>query len=142
MYTAVTVQQFKDFFVRDFPYGNTTDVVMDADIQKALATAGDSFNQALWSSQIQFERAYLYLSAHYLVESIRASSSGINSQYAGNTVAKAVDGVSESYEIPEKVKNNAFLAGLYKTQYGAIYVGMLTPRLVGNVLTIRGNTTP
>lgn len=142
-YTPVTVNQFKAFFARDFPYGtdiNTT--VVDADITKALSTAGINFNEALWSSQSQFEQAYLYLSAHYLVESLKASSQGISSQYGGNTTSKSVGNVSENYEIPDKVKNNPFFAGLYTTRYGAIYVGMLQPRIIGNVVTMRGMTTP
>jgi hypothetical protein len=143
MYTPVTVTQFKGFFVRDFPYGtNPNENILDADITKALATAGDTFNEGLWSSQAQFERAYLYLSAHYLVESIKASGQGISSQYGGNTTSKSVGNVSESYEIPDKVKNNPFFAGLYTTRYGAIYVGMLQPRIIGNVTLLRGMTTP
>lgn len=141
-YTPVTVAEFKTFFARDFPYGATIDFVMDADITKALATAGITFNEALWSSQPMFAQAFLYLSAHYLAESIRASSQGLSGQYAGNTTAKAVGNVSESYEIPERVKNNPFLAGLYTSRYGAIYVGMLQPRLIGNVLLMRGISTP
>lgn len=141
-YTPVTIADFKAFFVRDFPYGNDEDHVMDSDITKALGTAGITFNEGLWSSQAQFNQAYLYLTAHFLVESIRASSSGLNSQNAGNTIAKSVGDVSESYEIPEKVKRNPFLAALYTTKYGALFVQMLAPRLVGNVLTLRGRTTP
>ena len=108
----------------------------------SLSTAGINFNEALWSSQSQFEQAYLYLSAHYLVESLKASSQGISSQYGGNTTSKSVGNVSENYEIPDKVKNNPFFAGLYTTRYGAIYVGMLQPRIIGNVVTMRGMTTP
>ena len=142
MYTPVTVADFKTFFARDFPYGATDAQVMDADISKALVTAKINFNEGLWSSQDAFSQAFLYLSAHYLVVSIRSSSGGLNGQYAGNTTSKGVGSVNESYQIPDRVKNNAFLAGLYTTQYGAIYVQLITPRLVGHVMTIIGATTP
>lgn len=140
-YTPVTVNDFKTFFSRDFPFGATQEYVMDADVSRALSTAGVNFNEGLWSSQLEFNHAYLYLSAHYLVEAIRASSSGLETQNGGNTLAKAVGDVSESFQIPDRVKNNPFLAGLYTTKYGAIYVQLLTPRIVGNVLTVCGRTT-
>jgi hypothetical protein len=142
-YDPVTVDDFKAFFVRDFPYGtDPAKNVLDADITKALATAGINFNEALWSSQEQFDIAYLNLAAHYLVQSLRASSSGINSQWAGNTQSKGVGSVNESYVMPERVQNSPFLAGLYTTMYGKTYVDLLSLRILGNVVTIRGATTP
>lgn len=141
-YTPVTVTDFKAFFTRDFPYGSTVNHVMDSDITKALGTAGINFNEALWSSQSQFSQAFLYLAAHYLVESIKASSAGLSSQYSGNTISKGVGNVNEAYEIPEKVKASPFLAGLYTDRYGAMYVQLISPRLVGNVVTLQGRSTP
>ena len=140
-YAPITVSNFKEFFVRDFPYGTTSEAVMDADIAKALATAGDNFNESLWSTQGSFGRAYCYLAAHYLVQSIRASSSGLNSQNAGNTTSKAVGSVNESYDMPERVKSSPFLAGLYTTLYGKTYVDLISLRLIGNVSFLRGITT-
>lgn len=142
-YTAVTVADFKAFFVRDFPYGTDMDTsVLDADISKALLTAGINFNEGLWESQSSFSTSYLYLSAHYLVDSIKASSSGLASQYSGNTTSKSVGNVSESYQIPDLIKNTPWLAGLYTSKYGEIFLNLITPRLVGNVLTMPGWTTP
>jgi len=142
VYTPITIEDFKTFFTRDFPYGTTPEVVMDVDITKALATAGINFNEGLWSSQESFNQAYLYLAAHFLVESIRMSSSGLNSQYAGNVSYKAVGAVTETYVMPIRIQRNPFLAGLFTTRYGALYVGLLAPRLVGHVMTVRGDTTP
>lgn len=141
-YVAVTVTQFKTFFARDFPYGTTTAEILDADITKALATAAINFNEGLWSSQATFETAFLYLAAHFLVESIKASQQGVASQYGGNTASKSVGNVSESYAIPDNVKNNPFLAGLYTDRYGATYVQLIGPRIIGNVTLMYGMTTP
>ena len=141
-YDPVTIQSFKCFFTRDFPYGTTSDKVLDVDIQKALATAKVNFNESLWGSQDSFNTAFCYLAAHYLQVSIRASSGGLNGQYSGNVNSKSVGNVSESYSIPDRILANPFLAGLYTTQYGALYVQLLMPRLVGHVMTIQGNTTP
>jgi hypothetical protein len=140
-YAPVTIAEFKSYFTRDFPYGADTAQVMDSDVEKALAMAGINFNEGLWESQAIFAQAFLLLSAHYLVENIRSSSGGLAGQYSGNTVNKSVGNVSEGYQIPEKVSKNPFLAGLYTTRYGAQYVGLLSLRLIGNVMTIRGATT-
>ena len=144
-YAAPTIADFKSEFVRDFPYSNNdTDVskVMDQDIQRALDMAGINFNDALWESQLIYTKAFLLLSAHYLVDNLRASSQGVSSQYAGNTSSKSVGNVSESYAVPEKVMKNPALAGLYTTRYGAQYVGMISPRLVGHVMTVMGGSKP
>lgn len=142
-YTPVTVADFKAFFARDFPYGtDPVTSVLDADITKALMTAGVNFNEGLWESQNTFSTAYLYLSAHFLVDSIKASSSGLSSQYAGNTTSKSVGNVSESYQIPDTIKNTPWLAGLYTSKYGEIFLTLISPRLVGNVVTMRGWSTP
>lgn len=142
-YIPVTIADFKSFFVRDFPYGTDPKLaILDSDIQKALDTAGDTFNEALWSSQQQFNRAYLYLSAHRLVESLRASGSGLASQYAGNTQQKSVGNVSESYTIPPRVQANPFLAGCYTSDYGKMFVNLISLKLIGNVITVCGRTTP
>lgn len=141
-YTPVTVADFKTFFARDFPYGLTVETVMDADITKALGTAGINFNECLWGTQEGFFQAYLYLTAHFLVVSIRASSGGLNGQYAGNTTSKSVGTVSESYVLPERIQNSPFLSSLYTTSYGAQYGQLISLRLVGHVMTLVGATTP
>ena len=141
-YTIPAVADFKSQFVRDFAYGTTPTVVMDADITNALAMAGVNFNPALMESQTVFTLLYCLLAAHYLVINIRASSAGLNGQFAGLTQSKSVGNVSEAYVIPEQVQGSAFLMGLYDTRYGAEYVTMLVPRLAGHVMTICGNTTP
>jgi hypothetical protein len=141
-YTPVTVADFKSWFVRDFFYDTTPKGVMDSDITNALATAGINFNSGLMESQAVFSQMFLLLSAHFLVTNIRASSAGLSGQFAGLTNNKSVGNVSEGYTIPPQVQNNAFLMGLYSTQYGAQYVTLLAPRLIGHVMTVIGNTTP
>lgn len=140
-YVPVTVANFKNYFTRDFAYGADPSKIMDNDITKALGLAVINFNEALWENQDVFAQAFLLLSAHYLVEAIRASSQGIDSQYAGNVTNKSVGNVSEAYTMPERVAKSPFLAGLYTTRYGADYVSLISLRLVGHVMTIRGNTT-
>ena len=73
-YSNPTVQDFKDYFNRDFPYGTTTDTIMDSDISKAELLAFIAINPCLFQSQEIYNIGFLLLSAHSLVMNIRASS--------------------------------------------------------------------
>ncbi len=140
-YTYPTVNDFKNFFVRDFPYG--TDMatsILDADITKAFAEAEFNFNSSFFSTQERFNLGYLLLSAHYLVTSIKASSQGISGQYSWNQINKSVGSVSEASQLPQRVIDNPEMMMLSKTPYGARYLNLILPQLVGNVFTVCGRT--
>lgn len=136
-----TASDFKTFFVRDFPYGaDITKHVLDADIDRALAEADASFNEALWSTQDKYTLAYLLLTAHNLVMDLRASSQGISGQFSWLQASKSVGSVSESFSIPQKVLDHPVFAVLSKTTYGAKYLAMLLPLITGPVFTVPGAT--
>ncbi len=139
-YTVPTASDFKAHFTRDFPYGSTDTTVMDLDITKAIAEAAVNFNESLWESQAVFTLAYLYLTAHYLVTDLRASSQGIAGSYSWLTGSKSVGSVSEGFSIPQKILDNPHLAMLSKTNYGAKFLSLALPRLVGNVVHVHGRT--
>lgn len=139
-YTVPTAADFKSWFVRDFPYGTTDTTVMDADITKSISEAAVNFNESLWESQAVFTMAYLYLAAHYLVMDLRASSQGIAGGYSWLTSSKSVGSVSEGFSIPQKILDNPHLAMLSKTNYGAKFISLALPRLVGNVVHVAGCT--
>lgn len=141
-YTAPSATDFKSYFTRDFPYGSTDATVKDADITKAIAEAGFNINQGLFSSQSEYTIGYLYLTAHYLVIDLRASSQGIAGQYSWLQASKSVGSVSESFSIPQRILDNPYLAMLSKTNYGAKYISLLLPRLIGQVFTVYGGTQP
>ena len=138
--TNPTVADFKAFFVRDFPYGSTTAAVMDADITRALLEAGANFNSALWSTQAEYSMAYLYVAAHYLVIDLRASSQGIAGTYSWLTSSKGVGSVNESYSIPQSILDSPVFSMFSKTAYGAKYLSLALPRIVGNVISVTGGT--
>jgi len=149
-YIQPTVNEFKGYFHRDFPYavpldgpGDPTDYkkVMDQDIINALATARVNFNEARWEDQETYKLGYLLLSAHYLVKVVLASSQGLRGQNSGITQLKNVGSMQESYVIPDRIKNSPHLGGLYTTRYGALYLELLAPRLLGNVVCVEGATT-
>lgn len=117
--------------------GDETDLsrVTDADIEGASIDAQFNVNQDLFEDQATFIRAFCYLQAHCLCEKIAAATQGLASQYAWLTTAKSVDKISESFQIPPIVAESAFLSAFSKTRYGALYLQIITPLLIGNMRT-------
>ena len=142
-YTSPTVAQFQAQFARDFPYTNDINTgVVPADITSAINLTDYSINQGMWPDQTSFTLAFLYLTAHYLVMNLRAASQGINGQYNWLQNSKSVGQVSESFSIPQRILDNPTLSQLAKTNYGAQYLQMLIPNLVGQMYTVQGSTKP
>jgi hypothetical protein len=138
-----TVAQFKAYFYRDFPYATSqSDLtrVIDADITKAIAEAAFYVNEGLFSVQDDFQLAYMYLTAHYLCTDLMNAKQGLNGQYNWLVTSKSVGNVSESYQIPEFILKNPTLAMMSKTTYGAKYLSIIAPLLVGPVYAVGGRT--
>ncbi len=136
-----TVQQFKDFFVRDFPYGTDPQTsILDQDIANAFQETQVNFNPALFENQNTYSLGYLLLSAHFLVLNIRSSSQGISGQYSWNQSSKSVGSVSEAFSIPQRILDNPEFAMLSKTNYGARFLAMILPQLSGQIFSVQGRT--
>ena len=131
--TTITVAQFQAQFPNDFQN------VEPAQIAAAFAEAQIMFNPALFSSAAQ-QTVYLYLTAHFLALSVRASYNGVNSAGSFPVSSRSVGGVSESYMIPDMYKENAAIAQYTSTAYGQKYLTFLLPNLVGNVASVWGGT--
>jgi hypothetical protein len=142
MFTDPTVQEFKDYFTRDFPYGTDPSTVMDSDISRAELTAASTINQCLFGVQEFYSQCFLLLSAHYLVMNLRASSQGISGQYAWMVTSKGVGSVSEGITVPQKILDNPLYAMLSKTTYGAMYLELMMPLLAGQMFVAYGRTLP
>lgn len=142
-YNNPSIADFKDYFVRDFPYGTDPETsILDADIAKAYGQTNINISQAMWSNQASYTIAYLLLAANYLVVDLRMSSQGISGQFAWMVTGKSVGSVSESIQIPERVMNNPYLAMLSQTPYGAKYLQLLLPNLCGQIFNVYGSTRP
>lgn len=139
-YSNPTTDDFKNYFIRDFPFGTSIDTVMDQDIMNAFFAADTSINQALFTSQGYFTRGFLMLAAHYLVTSLQASSQGISGQYSFLQNSRSVGSVSESIAIPPRIANNPVFAFYAKTNYGMQYLTMIIPALTGVLYTVEGAT--
>ena len=135
-----TVSEFKAHFFRDFPYGADQTKVMDADITKAISEASMNINGTLFGSQETYSLAFLYLTAHYLVTDLRAASQGVSGAYTWLESSKAVGSVSQGFSIPENILKNPVIAQFSKTHYGAKYISLVLPHLVGGVFYIQGAT--
>jgi hypothetical protein len=144
-YTSPTVADFKARFDRDFAYsGDQSDMsrVRDVDITRGFTGAGMNFNEALWPTQAAYAEAFLLLSAHFLCVNILNSSQGLGSQSTWLLSQKHVSSVGGSFAIPEQVREDPFLSRLATTGYGAEYLFILAPLLVGNFTTARGFSHP
>lgn len=138
-----SVADFKQQFVRDFPYGTDMNTsVLDADIGNAFNFVNINFNPANWDNQTSYSLGYNLLAAHFLVLNLRAGSQGINGQYNWIQNSKAVQGVSEAFTIPQQIQDNPFFTMLTKTNYGAQYLQILLPQLIGAMYTVCGTTLP
>jgi hypothetical protein len=141
LFVAPTVQQFQTQFIRDFPYGTDPNVsILDADIINAFNLTDITINPRLWDNQTSYQIAYGYLAAHFLVLNLRASSQGLNGQYNWAQNSKSVNGVSEAFTIPQRVIDNPDFMQYTKTNYGAQYLNLLWPLIVGPAMSVWGRT--
>lgn len=138
----VSVAGFKNYFVRDFPYGNTMSKVMDQDIRRAISEATCYLNSDIFCSRAGYNEGLLLLAAHFLVENLRASSQGVAGQYSWLQTSKSVGSVSAAYGIPDSVLSNPDYSMLTKTTYGAKLLFKIHTLLVGNYFTVQGTTRP
>lgn len=117
-------------------------MVTDDDLNGAIQDANFNINQSLFDDQASFNRAFLFLAAHQLCENIQAAFQGVGSQYAWLTQAKSVDGVSQSFMIPERISSDPFLSALSTTRYGMNYLKIVLPFIVGHAFSTIRETNP
>jgi hypothetical protein len=125
------------------------DTVTPADITRALAEAGMSFNEGLWGNVTEKSTAFLYLAAHYLVLNVQAAggllpqgaAKGIKSGGGGVVQSKSVGSVSVSYALPQSIIESPILGQYMRTDFGQKYLALIYPRLVGNIGIVSGQPT-
>lgn len=124
--------------------GDNTDLnmVTDDDIAGAIMDAQFNTNQGLFENQAFYTRGFLFLAAHYLVDKLLAAGEGLASQYNWLTSSKGVGDVNEAFAIPEKILKDAMLATFSKTRYGALYLQIIAPQLVGGVQILPRRALP
>ena len=156
---------FESYFSSDFPFGAGRSDVTPQDIQKALnqVAGGSYWNAALFSlaplpappgysgpAMNEATVAFLNAAAHYVYLNVKARGGLRAPAYKGGTTSaadgpvgsKTVGPVSVTYEWPESVKNDPMLFQFTLSPYGIIYLGMLTPKLVGAMALLPGENLP
>jgi len=121
---------------------STDDYVQDDDIERAFDEAEFNINQSIFSTEAQIKLAFLYVSAHYLVNDIRAASQGIESQGSFSVSARSVGRVSETYSIPQRYLDSPTFSFYTTSAYGMKYLSLVMPHLIGNVGIVGGDTNP
>jgi hypothetical protein len=128
-----TVSQFQTFFFRDFQYAPDRDpslkYVQPQDIQNAIKEALIDFNWGLFGDNGLI--LFWYLAAHCMVENIRNSSMGLNSQAKFPNENASVGGVSISNSIVAKFADEPNFARFLTTGYGKKYLTLAYPYTVG-----------
>ena len=120
-----------------------TEKVTDYDIARALSPAGSfNFNSGLFASQSEFTYASGLLTAHYLVNSVVAGTTGLGGKANWLTSDQSGGNVSQSFEIPDRIKKSPYLASLSKTPYGMQFLELVLPQLIGNMQTFPRRTLP
>jgi hypothetical protein len=142
-YLNPTIDDFKTYFFRDFPYGTDPAIsILDQDIANSYQEVNVNVNPDLFANQENYSLGYLLLSAHFLVLNIRSSSQGISGQFSWNQNSKSVGSVSESFSIPQRILDNPEFAMLSKTNYGARFLQIILPQLSGQIFNAFGSTRP
>lgn len=142
-YTNPAYQDFVSAFSRDFPFSSDpAQGVTPTDVASSFAWVNATINQALFSDQASYNLGYLYLTAHELVMNMRASSQGLQGQYHWASNNAAVAGISEGYEIPERIKNFPLMMDLSKSYYGIKYLRLILPFLCGQMFSVHRRTLP
>lgn len=117
--------------------------VSDFDIAYAMNQAFlFNITQALVSSQTAFTNLYNLLAAHYLVRAMTSRVSGLSGKGDWITKSKTVGNVSASYEIPDRILRSPLLSKLSQTTYGANFLELMAPQLVGNFAAFHRCTLP
>lgn len=116
--------------------------VADADITRAFSEAVVNFNQAFWRDDATIKMMYLYLTAHYLINDLKASNGGIAASPVFLVTSRKVGNVSEDYGVPSSYLSNPTFSYLSTSPYGMKYLSLMIPYLVGNFASVCGATQP
>lgn len=116
--------------------------VQDQDIANAFIEAQAVFNAGLYPDDQTTTLAYLYCSAYFLANDLKAAASGINAPGGFPVSSRSVGSVSEAYSVPAAYLESPILAGYTTNAYGMKFLAMTLPNLVGNVALAFGGALP
>ena len=133
---------FKEYFTKDFDYGDGEGQFSDEDISRAIQEADVNFNRNLFQDEATQSLVFKYLTAFYLV----LDRNNQNTQGAGNGVgirtSQAVRNVSESFAVPKWVLDNPLFSIYAQNGSGVKYLSLIYPYLIGPIGVVPGATLP
>ena len=138
----ITIDEFKEFFSKDFEYGNGEGQVSDSEIVRAMNEAGMNYNESILSDCGSKKIIFSYLTAYYLVIDINNANAQGASNNGGLVTYRQVRNVAESFKVPKWIEENPMLSQFAQNGYGLKYITMIYPYLIGNVGIVPGATLP
>lgn len=118
-----------------------TDVILDADILRAMGEASFKFNVNLFAEE-KGKLIFLYLTMFFLVYDRQMASSGMNgNSAAGPVLSRTVGKMSVSYMESKLFKNYPSYEFLSTNDYGRKAFNLMMPYLRGNVRILKGGST-
>ena len=138
----ITIEEFKEFFSKDFEYGTEDGQVSDAEIARAMAEAGMNYNEAILTECESKKIIFAYLTAYYLVVDINNANTQGTSNNGGLLTYRQVRNVAESFKVPKWVEENPMFSQFAQNGYGLKYLTMIYPYLIGNIGIVGGATLP
>ena len=116
--------------------------VQDSDITNAFGEAQVVFNQGLYGSDATVTLAYLYLTAFFLANDLKAALAGLTAPGNFPVQSKSAGSMAESYAIPQRYLDDPILAQYTANAYGMKFLTMTLPALVGNMAGVCGSAQP
>lgn len=138
----ITIEEFKQFFSKDFEYGTEQDQVSDAEIARAMTEAKMNFNEGMFQDDDEKKLIFSYLTAYYLVVDINNANTQGASNNGGLLTYRQVRNVAESFKVPKWVEESPMFSQFSQNGYGLKYLTMIYPYLIGNVGIVGGATLP
>ena len=138
----ITIEEFKQFFSKDFEYGTEPDQVSDAEIARAMTEAKMNFNEGMFQDTDEKKLIFSYLTAYYLVVDINNANTQGASNNGGLLTYRQVRNVAESFKVPKWVEESPMFSQFSQNGYGLKYLTMIYPYLIGNVGIVGGATLP
>lgn len=134
---TIAPTDFKAFFIRGFTYGASLPSVTDPEIQNAINDASGVINQGLYPDDATTTRALLFLSAHFLQESLDMGNS--QGQPSAIQTSRSALGISEGLAVPQWMLEGAY-ALFATTGYGRRFLEISKPFIDGAVFSVGGAT--
>lgn len=120
---------------------NLSDVILDADILRAMGEASFKFNENMFTEE-KGKLIFLYLTMFFLVYDRQMAASGMNgNSAAGPVLSRTVGKMSVSYMESKLFKNYPSYEFLSSNDYGRKAFNLIMPYLRGGVRILKGGST-